>query len=171
MMLRQQLRKTCHPDDTAGQIDIDALFDGENPLQYWVEVREEIDDPVFKPTDTTWAEGILDEDEPRDSEFRVPTKRPRASPPSSKRKQPEIVEDTGEQSEFELARYSKSNSRSVTPRMVKPPPSLRTTSEIYMTQRASVVARDDPSIEKMKQIYLRGTPRGKRLHTKMHEMD
>ncbi|MQL74212.1 hypothetical protein Taro_006548, partial [Colocasia esculenta] len=91
-----------------------------------------------------------DGDEPRDLEFKVPAKRPRES--SSKGKQPEIVEDTEEQ--FEPARYSESDSRSVTPRMVKPPPSLRrTVSGIYMTERANVVARDDQAIEKMKQIY------------------
>ncbi|MQL83307.1 hypothetical protein Taro_015785 [Colocasia esculenta] len=67
-------------------------------------------------------------------------------------KQPEIVEDTEEQ--LEPARYSESDSRPVTPRMVKPPPSLRRTmSGIYMTERANAVARDDPAIEKMKQIY------------------
>ncbi|MQL83089.1 hypothetical protein Taro_015582 [Colocasia esculenta] len=126
---------------------------------------EDIDDPVFDPTNTTWAEGILDGDEPRDPEFRVPAKRPRES--LSKGKQPEIVEDTEEQ--LEPARYSESDSRLVTPRMVKPPPSLRRTmSGIYMTERANVVARDDPAIEKMRQIYVRRTPKGKgkELHTK-----
>ncbi|MQM13293.1 hypothetical protein Taro_046217 [Colocasia esculenta] len=61
-----QLRDKRQADDTTGQIDVDALFDDDNPLQSWVEVREEIDDPIFDPTDTTWAEGILDGDEPRD---------------------------------------------------------------------------------------------------------
>ncbi|MQL74216.1 hypothetical protein Taro_006560 [Colocasia esculenta] len=134
-------------------------------LEESVQVREDIDDPVFDPTDTTWAEGILDGDEPRDPEFRVPAKRPRES--LSKEKQPEIVEDTEEQ--LEPARYSESDSRPVTPRMVKPPPSLRRTmSGIYMTERANAVARDDPAIEKMKQIYVRRTPKGKgkELHTK-----
>ncbi|MQL77498.1 hypothetical protein Taro_009905 [Colocasia esculenta] len=88
---------------------------------------------------------------------------------SSKEKQSEIVEDTEEQ--FEPARYSESDSRSVTPRTVKPPPSLRrTVSGIYMTERANVVARDDLAIEKMKQIYVRRTPREKGLHTKMQEV-
>ncbi|MQL99711.1 hypothetical protein Taro_032438 [Colocasia esculenta] len=82
-------------------------------------------------------------------------------------KQPEIVEDTEQQ--LEPARYSESDSRPVTPRMVKPPPSLRRTmSGIYMTERANAVARDDPAIEKMRQIYVRRTPKGKgkELHTK-----
>ncbi|MQL75736.1 hypothetical protein Taro_008121, partial [Colocasia esculenta] len=98
-------------------------------------------------------------------EFRVPAKRPRES--LAKEKQPEIVEDTEEQ--LEPARYSESDSRPVTPRMVKPPPSLRRTmSGIYMTERANAVARDDPAIEKMRQIYVRRTPKGKgkELHTK-----
>ncbi|MQM16320.1 hypothetical protein Taro_049279, partial [Colocasia esculenta] len=99
-----------------------------------------------------WAEGISDGDEPRDPEFKVPTKKPRES--SSKGKQPKIVENTDEQ--FEPARYSESDSRPVTPRMVKPPPLLRrTVSGIYMTERANTAARADPgpAIEKMKQIY------------------
>ncbi|MQM18189.1 hypothetical protein Taro_051174 [Colocasia esculenta] len=56
--------------------------------------------------------------------------------------------------------------------MVKPPPSLRrAVSGIYMTERASVATRDDPpAIEKMKQIYVRRTPREKGLHTKMQEV-
>ncbi|MQL90937.1 hypothetical protein Taro_023536 [Colocasia esculenta] len=85
----------------------------------------------------------------------------------SPEKQPEIVEDTEEQ--LEPARYSESDSRPVTPRMVKPPPSLRRTMlGIYMTERANAVARDDSAIEKMKQIYVRRTPKGKgkELHTK-----
>ncbi|MQL88978.1 hypothetical protein Taro_021547 [Colocasia esculenta] len=130
-------------------------------------VREDIDDPIFDPSDTTWAEEILDEDEPRDPEFKVPAERPRES--SSKGKQPEIVEDTKEQ--FEPARYSKSNIRPVSLRMVKPPPSLRrTVSGIYMTERANVTARDGPAIEKMKQMYERRTPWEKRLYTKMQEV-
>ncbi|MQL73146.1 hypothetical protein Taro_005487 [Colocasia esculenta] len=41
--------------------------------------------------------------------------------------------------------------------MVKPPPSLRRTiSRIYMTERTSAAARDDPTIEKMRQIYGQG---------------
>ncbi|MQL90757.1 hypothetical protein Taro_023348 [Colocasia esculenta] len=59
-----------------------------------VQVQEDIDGPIFDPTDTTWAERILDEDEPRDPEFKVLVKRPRES--SSKGKQPKIVEDTKE---------------------------------------------------------------------------
>ncbi|MQL83088.1 hypothetical protein Taro_015583 [Colocasia esculenta] len=132
---------------------------GSNALAFIaIRIREDIDDPVFDPTDTTWAEGILDGDEPRDPEFRVPVKRPRES--LSKGKQPEIVEDTEEQ--LEPARYSESDSRPVTSRLVKPPPSLRRTmSGIYMTERANAVARDDPTIEKMRQIYVRRTPKGK----------
>ncbi|MQL78363.1 hypothetical protein Taro_010794 [Colocasia esculenta] len=94
-----------------------------------IQVREDINDLNFDPTNTTWAEGILDGDEPRDPEFKVPAKRQRES--SSKGKQLEIVEDTKEQ--FEPTRYSESDNRSVTPRMVKPPPSLRRiVSEIYI---------------------------------------
>ncbi|MQM12990.1 hypothetical protein Taro_045910 [Colocasia esculenta] len=146
-----QLREKRQADDTTGQIDVDALFDNDNLLQSWVEVREEIDDPIFNPADTTWVEGILEGDEPRDPEFKVSVKRPKES--SSKGKQLEIVEDTEEQ--LEPTRYSKSDSRPVTPRMVKPPPSLRRTlSGIYMTKRANATARNDLTIEKKRQIYI-----------------
>ncbi|MQM23775.1 hypothetical protein Taro_056844 [Colocasia esculenta] len=70
-------------------------------LEAELQVREDIDDPIFDPTNTTWVEGILDGDEPRDPKFKVLAKRPTES--SSKGKQPEIVEDTEEQ--FEPARY------------------------------------------------------------------
>ncbi|MQM00080.1 hypothetical protein Taro_032809 [Colocasia esculenta] len=130
-------------------------------LQSWVEVRENIDDPVFYPIDTR-AEGILDGDEPKDLEFRVPAKEPSASPQSSKEKQLEIVEGTEKQFELEPPRYSKSDNRSVTPKIVKPPPSLRrTTSGIYMIERASDVVRDDSTIEKMGKIYARRMSREK----------
>ncbi|MQM12511.1 hypothetical protein Taro_045430 [Colocasia esculenta] len=66
----------------------------EKRLEVELQVREDIDDPIFDFTDTMWAEGILYGDEPRDLEFKVPAKRPRES--SSKGKQPEIVEDTEE---------------------------------------------------------------------------
>ncbi|MQM05077.1 hypothetical protein Taro_037881, partial [Colocasia esculenta] len=122
----------------------------EKRLEVELQVQEKIDDPIFDPTDTTWAEEILDADEPRDQKFKVPVKRPRES--SSKGKQRAIIEDT--EKHLEPPRYSKSDSRLVTPRMVKPPPSLRrTVSEIYMTERASATARDDSKIEKMSKIY------------------
>ncbi|MQL71227.1 hypothetical protein Taro_003545 [Colocasia esculenta] len=53
MRLRQQLRDKCQANDTTGQIDVDALFDNDNPLQSWVKVREEIDDPIVDLADTT----------------------------------------------------------------------------------------------------------------------
>ncbi|MQM16703.1 hypothetical protein Taro_049662 [Colocasia esculenta] len=127
---------------------------------------------IYSDSQLQYVVGRVNPDEPRDPEFRVPTKRPRASPPSSKGKQPENVENIEEQSELELAQYSKSDSRPITPTMVKPPPSLRrTTSGIYITKRASATARDDLAFEKIRQIYVRRMPRGKGLHTQMQEMD
>ncbi|MQM16552.1 hypothetical protein Taro_049511 [Colocasia esculenta] len=147
--LRQQLKEQCHADDTTGQIDVDVLFDDVNPLQSWAEVREEIDDPIFDPTNTTRVERILDGDEQTNPEFSVSVKRPRVSPQSLKGQQLEMVKDTEEQPKLEPTRYSKSDNRSVTPRMVKPPPSLkRATSKIYMIERASTTARDNPAMEK-----------------------
>ncbi|MQL78402.1 hypothetical protein Taro_010836 [Colocasia esculenta] len=48
-----QLREKCHADDTSGQIDVDALFDDENPLQSWVENDDDDDDPSATVSTTT----------------------------------------------------------------------------------------------------------------------
>ncbi|MQM21206.1 hypothetical protein Taro_054242 [Colocasia esculenta] len=56
------------------------------------------------------------------------------------------------QLQYVVGRVSpESDSRPISPRMVKPPPSLRRiVSGIYMTERTNAAARDDPTIEKMK---------------------
>ncbi|MQL82610.1 hypothetical protein Taro_015118 [Colocasia esculenta] len=93
-------------------------------------------------------EGILDGHELRDSEFKVPTKRPRGSPFGH------YVEDIEEQPEFEPTQFSKSDNRPITPKMVKPPPSFRRSTLAHeMTKRTSAAASEDPTIERLKQIY------------------
>ncbi|MQL96129.1 hypothetical protein Taro_028806 [Colocasia esculenta] len=66
-----------------------------------------------------------------------------------------FVDDTEQQFEIKPARYPESDNRPASPRLVKPPPSLRRSASVHeMTERMSVAAREDPTIEQMKQVYV-----------------
>ena len=66
-------------DEAAQNATVDELFEDDHPLHSWVRVREEVDEPLFDPTDTTWAEGELDNIRSIDPEFLNLEKRPRRS--------------------------------------------------------------------------------------------